>query len=110
MNGPVKLYCKCKHLEEDHRYRDSTPEELLQTFSRQNDVTVVHDPDRMQPKGYKMKNGSFISYELAFKEAVRAREELSNCAPNVFEMTCKCEVFKPDNLKYLEDLSERKTS
>jgi len=108
MNAPVKLYCKCGHLEDDHKYRDTTPEKLLEHFSKDQNVTVLRAPDSMKILGYKTNNGTYFTYEKALAEVTHARDNGSYCQPNLFEKTCGCKVYRPDNLKYLEDLSRER--
>jgi len=105
MNEPVKRYCQCGHLEMDHKYRDTTPENLLHLFSQDQNVTVIRDPDSIKILGYKTQQGTYFTYEKALAEVTNARENGSYCQPNLFERTCGCKVYRPDNLKYLEDLS-----
>ena len=108
MNEPVKRYCKCGHLEIDHKYRDTTPERLLEGFAHDQNVTVIRHPDRMQIQGYKTQGGTYFTYEKALAEVQNARDNGSYCQPNLFEKTCPCKVYKPDNLRYLEDLSRER--
>lgn len=107
MSGPVKLHCQCGHLETDHKYRDTTPELLLQSLAHNQEVETIRDPNSMRILGYKTK-GNYFTYDKALAEVKAARENSSYCMTNIFEKTCGCKVYRPDNLKYLEDLSRER--
>ncbi len=111
MKEPVKKKCLCGHLETDHKYRGDSPEALLNLVAKQQNVEVIRSPDHMQPLGYRLQDGTYFTHEKALAEIEDSRKNNSYCVPNVFDKTCSCKVYRPDNLKYLEDLSdERSTS
>ena len=108
MNAPVEFYCHCGHPEFDHRYRDTTPEKLLEGLAKDNNITVIHDPNSTKILGFKTLQGTYFTYEKALGEIQYARDNKSNCRPDMFDSKCNCQVFRVDNLKYLEDLSRER--
>jgi hypothetical protein len=108
MNESVKKMCTCNHAEYLHRYHeDTSSHELLLKLESQKGITVVRHPDKMGVVGYHVMDRDqqqYYTYEAAFQEAEKLRAQYSKCRD------CQCKIFKVDNLKYLEALSERKTS
>ncbi len=111
MKGQVEKKCLCGHFEVDHKYRNvRSAEELLANLAADPRVTVIRDQDHMKPLGFKLDEKTYLTYDKALEEAEAARKNASRCDRNVFEKTCDCQIFRVDNLKYLEDLDERSTS
>jgi hypothetical protein len=106
MKEPVKKKCQCGHLEIDHKYRSESPETLLNSVAKQQNVEVIRSPDHMEPLGYKLIDGTYFTHEKALADIEHARKNSSYCVPNVFDKTCECKVYRADNLKYLEDLND----
>lgn len=107
----VDKICECDHLEKDHKYMNMMPEELLTRFAQLGILNPEHSPDMAQPKGWRIvSNGAFWFHHDALKEMERQQTENSYCRKKHFFKGCKCRVFKADNLRYLEKLSEHKTS
>lgn len=105
MNDPVNLFCKCSHKGNVHNYHElASASEYLEKLHHIKGVTAIHHPDKMEIVGYSLKEGEYYTYAQALAEVEKLRTERSTCKK------CKCQIFIIDNLKYLEDLSERATS
>jgi hypothetical protein len=101
--------CTCGHDMLNHKHMDKSPEQLLQMAVKSNLLEIIHNPDSMKPHGYKSKNDymplAFWEHDKMLEWFKDFQKMNSYCMGKMFSM-CTCKMFKLDNLKYLEGLSE----
>lgn len=110
MSGPVEKKCKCGHRELDHKFRDASAKEIIDNFIEDPQIELIHHPDKVEILGFKLNDGTYYTYQKAMSEIEWMQNNRSRCATNLFMKDCECENYRPDNLKYLEDLDERSAS
>lgn len=105
----VDKICECDHLEKDHRYMDMSPEELMDHFVRMGSLVPVYGSDQARPTGYRVIDGTFVFYGDALAQMKSLQLKNSPCTKKRFFKGCKCNAFKADNLKTLENAYEHTT-
>jgi hypothetical protein len=101
----IDKICTCGHKELKHRLRDHSPEEILMKLVNNKTFEAIYTPDRMEADKYFF-GEAFYPREEVLAKIVATRDQYSSCGGFI----CQCKCFKADNLKYLENLYERKAS
>lgn len=99
--------CVCSHKETAHKYLYITIENHIQLLVNGGTLIPQHHPDRMEVVGYicpAERGDTSYSPEHIRSLLQNLRDKYSSCRH------CNCQSFKMDNLKYLEECCEHKTS
>jgi hypothetical protein len=99
--------CICGCPKTGHRFHEvESAAEILNSVTQDNiNIQISRDPNTNRILGYKLLQGPiYYTYDQALARFEQLRDERSKCGK------CCCKIFRMDNLKYLEELSERATS
>lgn len=114
MKKPCKP-CKCGCIESNHKFRDRTIDQVIEDAITSKMIEPIRSPNSIKYLGFRLidprishPDKILLPDELR-KEVEKFRDEHSSCKGQMFKM-CSCKRFQMDNLKYLEECSERASS
>src|SRR5258708_1246731 len=94
--------CKCGHDAVKHEWLGQSIEDMIAGLVKAGTLIAQHHPDKLAIVGFFMKDdNNLVSYEQIVDVLINIRHTRSRCKG------CYCEIFRVDNLRYLEKLSER---
>jgi len=100
--------CKCGHKAVMHEHMDQPIDDMIAGLVKGGSLIPQHHPDQMAITGFFMKDDNhLVPYEQIVEVLTNIRATRSRCKDSLIMNYCHCEFFKPDNLRYLEMLSER---